>query len=144
MIILDTNVISEPMRSHPDKTVMGWLDGQVAESLFVTTTTLAELFAGVEMLPDGKRKSGMGEQLDHLINRLFSNRILSFDHVAALNYARLMNNARKSGYVVSMGDGQIAAIALAHGFSIATRDVKPFTAAGLTVINPWDALSGTL
>lgn len=140
MIILDTNVISEPMRSHPDKTVMGWLDSQVAESLFVTTTTLAELFAGVEMLPDGKRKSGMGEQLNHLINRLFSNRILPFDHAAALNYARLLNNARKSGYVVSMGDGQIAAIALAHGFSIATRDIKPFMAAGLTVINPWDGI----
>jgi toxin FitB len=138
MIILDTNIISEPMRVNPNKSVMNWLDAQVAESLFVTTISLAELFVGIEMLPDGKRKSGLGNKLNDVINHLFAMRILAFDHASAINYAKLMIRASSTGHIITMGDGQIASIAETHHFAVATRDTKPFIAAGLTVINPFD------
>lgn len=138
MIILDTNIISEPMKVNPNKAVMNWLDAQVAESLFVTTISLAELFVGIEMLPDGKRKSGLGNKLNDVINHLFAMRILSFDHASAINYAKLMTRAGSTGHIITMGDGQIASIAETHHFAVVTRDTKPFIAAGLTVINPFD------
>jgi toxin FitB len=138
MIILDTNVISEPMKAHANKAVLTWLDLQAVESLFVTSTSLAELFVGLALLPEDKRKFGLVNQLDDLISRLFSTRILAFDRASAINYAQLVSRASLSGSAISMGDGQIAAIAQTHGFTVATRDTQPFIAAGLPVINPWE------
>lgn len=126
---------------HPSQMVLDWLDAQSLESLFVTTTSLAELFVGIEMLPEGKRKSGLREHLNTLIQRLFANRILPFDQAAALHYAQIMKRASQAGHVISMGDGQIAAIAETHQLTVASRDTTPFIAAGLAVINPWETAS---
>ena len=64
------------------------------------------------------------------MTELFGSRILSFNQQAALAYASLISRARNSGYLISVADGQIAAIAIVHGFTIVTRDVAPFIAAG--------------
>ncbi len=137
MIILDTNVISEPLKAQFDPAVQRWLDQQYAETLFVTTVSLAELMVGVEIMPDGKRKQGLAGALPELLAELFGPRILSFDQRAAMAYAPLIARARKRGQVIGVADGQIAAIAAAHGFVVATRDSAPFIAAGIEVINPW-------
>ena len=138
MIVLDTNVVSEPMKPYANPLVQTWLDRQVAETLYLTTVSLSELLVGIEMLPDGKRKEGLGNALTALLLGLFDTRILSFDQQAAIVYAPLVRRARESGCVISVADAQIAAIASAHEFSVATRDVEPFVAAGLPVINPWE------
>lgn len=138
MIVLDTNVVSEPMKPNGNPAVRDWLDRQVAETLYLTATSLAELLVGVEMLPDGKRKDGLADALGELLNVLFGPRILPFDSEAAKAYAPLVGRARAGGRVISVADGQIAAIAAAHGFSVATRDTAPFVAAGVPVINPWE------
>ena len=137
MIVLDTNVVSEPMRTLGDPAVQAWLNRQVADTLFLTTTSLAELLVGVGVPPDGRRKSGLAAGLNGLLTALFGNRILPFDQPAAESYARLIAQARASGQVISVADGQIAAIATARGFAVATRDVAPFVATGVRVINPW-------
>jgi predicted nucleic acid-binding protein len=137
MIVLDTNVVSEPMRTLGDPAVQAWLNRQVADTLFLTTTSLAELLVGVGVPPDGRRKSGLAAGLNGLLTALFGNRILPFDQPAAESYARLIVQARASGQVISVADGQIAAIATARGFAVATRDVAPFVATGVRVINPW-------
>lgn len=137
MIILDTNVISEPMKPNGNVAVLEWLDSQSAETLFLTTTSLAELLLGIEFLPEGKRKNGLDEALKILLSRLFASRILPFDQSAAMVYAPLIAHARKIGETISVADGQIAAIAAHHGFAVATRDAAPFEAAGSTIINPW-------
>ncbi|MHB8346058.1 MAG: PIN domain-containing protein [Acidiferrobacterales bacterium] len=138
MIILDTNVVSEPMKPNGNPTVQTWLDQQAAETLYLTTTSLSELLVGIEMLPDGKRKEGLDVALSELVMRLFGSRILSFDQQAAMAYASLIGRARAGGCLISVADGQIAAIAAVHGFSVATRDIAPFVAAGVPVINPWE------
>lgn len=137
MIILDTNVVSEPMKRDGNPAVQAWLDQQVAETLYLTSVSLAELLTGIEILPDGRRKEGLGDALNALLARLFEARILAFDQHAAIAFAPLVGRARTSGRLISVADAQIAAIATVHGFTVATRDTAPFAAAGVPVINPW-------
>ena len=109
----------------------------MAETLYLSSVTLAELLFGIGSLPDGKRKKGLGEALDGLIE-LFGERLLMFDTEAARHYAELAVKARAAGKGFPTPDGYIGAIAASRGFIIATRDTSPFEAAGLTVINPWE------
>lgn len=139
MIILDTNIVSEPMKPQGHPAVRDWLDRQVAESLYLAAPSLAELLLGVELLPVGKRKRGLGEALAELAASLFGPRILAFDQQAAAAYAPLVGGAHGRGRAISVVDGQIAAIAAVHGFTVATRDVAPFKALGVPVVNPWEA-----
>ena len=136
--MLDTHVVSEPMRPRGDPAVRTWLDQQVAETLYLTATSLSELLMGVEVLPEGKRKQGLAAALSEVLQRLFESRILPFDQQAASACAPLVNRARTAGQRMSVADGQIAAIAALRGFSVATRDTAPFIAAGVPVINPWE------
>jgi predicted nucleic acid-binding protein len=138
VIILDTNVVSEPMKAGGDPRVRDWLDDQFAETLYLTSISLSELLLGVEVLPDGKRKEGLAAALTELLVQLFGPRILPFDQQAATVYATRVSRARASGRAISMADGQIAAIAAVHGFTVATRDTAPFIAAGVPVVNPWE------
>jgi len=137
MIILDTNVISEPMKERADSLVIAWLDRQVAETLFLTATNLSELLVGIELLPEGRRKRGMAEAMQQLLGDLFGTRFLEFDREAAVAYAFVVSRSIAKGLSISVADGQIAAIAAVHGFAVATRDTASFLAAGVTVINPW-------
>ena len=138
MIVLDTNVISEPMRSHPDVAVIAWLNGQIDTGLFTTSVTVMELRFGLERLPEGKRKAGLWETLEFTLSRLVGPRILPFDTAAATEAARIAATAEAAGAPIGEADAQIAAIARTHGFAIATRDTAPFKGAGVMVINPWD------
>ena len=142
MIVLDTNVVSEPMRRNGDPAVRTWLDQQAAETLYLTATSLSELLVGIEILPDSRRKKGLADALSELLISLFGSRILAFDQPAAMAYAPLVRRARTRGRLISVADAQIAAIAAAHGFSVATRDTAPFLAAGVPVINPWKLPAG--
>jgi predicted nucleic acid-binding protein len=137
MIVLDTNVVSEAMRAEPNPAVLAWLDEQAAETLYLSSVTLAELLFGIRALPAGRRKDALAQTLDGLLG-LFEDRVLSFDTDAARHYAELAVMARAAGKGFPTPDGYIAAIATARGFTVATRDVAPFQAAGLNVINPWE------
>ncbi len=138
MIILDTNVVSEPLKVRPDLNVVAWLDRQVTETLYLTATSLAELKLGIEMLPLGKRKAALRIDLTALIDRLFGSRVLPFEQAAATPYASIISQARTKGKSIGIADGQIAAIASVQKFTVATRDSAPFITAGIRVINPWN------
>jgi predicted nucleic acid-binding protein len=136
MIVLDTNVISETMRAQPNPTVVAWLDQQVADTLYISSITLAELRFGIGALPAGRRKEELNQVLNGVLG-LFAGRVLAFDADAALHYAELAIAARNSGKGFPTPDGYIAAIASSRNFTVATRDEAPFKAAGLNVLNPW-------
>lgn len=138
MIILDTNVIAESLRPQCNSAVTAWLDAQAAESLYITAINTAELWAGVAIMPEGKRKSALEASLDELLDRVFGKRQLDFDRRAARAYAELSRRTAITGTPLPLADGLIAAIALAQGFAVATRDVAPFHTAGIDVINPWE------
>ena len=138
MILLDTNVVSEAMKPTPDEAVRAWLDEQAAETLFLSSVTIAELMFGIGALPEGKRKERLTEALDGVME-LFADRVLPFDVDAARRYADLAVKARTAGKGFPTPDGYIAAIAAAKGFTVATRDNSAFEAANVTVIDPWKA-----
>jgi toxin FitB len=139
MILLDTNVVSEPLRQTPERQVIEWLDAQPMETLFLSAITVAELRAGVALLPAGRRRSGLQENLEKRVLPLFAGRVLPFDLACTQAYAALMAEARTAGLAIATADGYIAAIAVANGFAVATRDTAPFEAAGAAVIDPWQA-----
>ena len=139
MILLDTNVISEPLRREPEPRVIQWIDAQLLETLYLSAITFAERRSGIALLPAGKRRTGLQENLEQRLLPLFAGRVLPFDLACTPAYAQLIANARKAGRAIAAADGYIAAIAAAHGFAVATRDISPFEAAGTTVINPWQA-----
>lgn len=90
-------------------------------------------------LPVGKRRDGLRESLERQVLPLFAGRVLAFDLAASQAYAELMAKARAAGQAIGTVDGYIAATAAAHGMMVATRDTAPFAAAGVPVINPWEA-----
>ncbi len=136
MIVLDTNVVSEAMKPEPHPAVQSWLNEQAAETLYLPSVALAELLYGIAALPQGKRKDRLSRALDGLLS-LFDARVLPFDADAARHYAELAMMARKAGRGFPIADGFIAAIAASRGFIVASRDVSPYQAGGLRVIDPW-------
>lgn len=137
MIVLDTNIISEAMKPDPHPAVRAWLNDQAAETLYLSSVTLAELLFGIAALPSGKRKNMLGKTLDGLMG-LFRDRVLPFDADAARRYAGLAVTAKTGGPGFPMPDGYIAEIAASRDFVVASRDIAPYKAAGVSVINPWE------
>jgi toxin FitB len=137
MIILDTNVISETVKPAMATQVKQWLVSQMVAELFTTAVNLAEVSFGIQCLEDGRRKTTLGNQMQRVFDLYFTSRILPFDEAAARAYGRIVAQARAKGKSILIADGQIAAIAQVHGFTVATRDTWPFEAAGISVIDPW-------
>lgn len=137
MIILDTNVISEPLRPTPDRMVLEWLDEQHIETVYLTSITVGELRFGIAALPRGKRRNRLEEDFERRILSLFGDRILPFDEAVTHAYAQIRAAAKTAGRAIGVADCLIAAIAVHHGCAVATRDVAPFQSAGLDVVNPW-------
>jgi toxin FitB len=136
VILLDTNVVSEAMKPEPNPAVRNWLDEQTAETLYLSSVTIAELMFGIGTLPKGRRKDKLAAALDGVLE-LFTDRILPFDIGAARRYTDLAVKARAAGKGFPTPDGYIVAIAASHEFALASRDISAFIAAGLTVIDPW-------
>lgn len=137
MILLDTNVVSEPLRPVPEPIVVAWINAQALGTLYLSAITVAELRVGVAQLPNGKRKIGLHEDLEQRLLPLFAERVIAFDLACSQVYAELVSTARKVGRVIAGADAYIAATAATHGFAVATRDAAPFAAVGLRAINPW-------
>ena len=139
-ILLDTNVLSEVLRSRPDKAVLAWLAAQPGESLFVSAVTQAEMLLGARLLPESKRRQQLQDALDAMFAEDFADRVLPFDSAAAAAYADLVAARRSAGRPISQFDAQIAAIALSRRAGLATRNVSDFEGCGLAVNNPWESV----
>lgn len=139
-MVLDTNVLSELMRSQPEARVVAWFDGRTETVFFITAMTRAEILLGIDLLPPGRRKDALAEAARGMFGEDFDGRCLSFDEPAAEVYARVVAERTHAGQPISTEDALIASIALTHGLPLVTRNVKDFgNIAGLSVINPWDA-----
>ena len=139
MFVLDTNVVSELMREHPNDSVLAWVDSQVAETLFITSITEAEIRTGIAILPDGQRRRLLNDAAERAFSVYFSDRILAFDSAGAQLYALIAADRRAAGRPISQADCQIAAIARSRGGAVATRNVDDYTGCGIEVFDPWSA-----
>lgn len=136
MIVLDTNVISELMRPEPAAEVIGWLSGRPRALLYVTSLSYAEILFGLALMPESRRRAALSEQATGIFAEDFAGRVLSFDAGTAAAYALIAARRQLAGNRIGPIDGMIAAIARAHGASLATRD-RDFSGCEITVINPW-------
>ncbi|MDO9597942.1 MAG: type II toxin-antitoxin system VapC family toxin [Azoarcus sp.] len=140
VILLDTNVLSEFMRPQPAIQVVAWLDGQPADTLHVSAVSQAEIELGLALMPAGKRQAGLASAARAMFEEDFAGRCLPFDSAAALHCARLVAVRTRMGRPISVEDAQIAAIALARGMPLATRNTADFRdIEGLSLIDPWVA-----
>ncbi len=138
MIILDTNVLSALMQSMPDARVVAWLDNQPAESIWISSVTLFEARYGLDLLPDGLRKTTLRQRFDILLAEDLENRVLVFDANAATEAAALASMRKAKGRPVDMRDTFIAAIAQARRATLATRNLRHFEDLDVPVVNPWE------
>ena len=137
-IILDTNVLSELMRSTPDPVVVAWFERQGAVTFYVTAITQAEILFGIALLPAGKRRDALAEAAGRMFREDFLGNCLPFDESCAAWYVSVVANRRRSGFSATTEDAQIAAIALRHKLPLATRNTKDFLhIADLVLENPW-------
>ena len=137
MILLDTNVVSEPLKSKPSPRVIEWLDRQAAGTLYLSAISYAELRFGVLRIADGKRRNELAVKVNQVLD-LFRDRMLIFDVEAAEHLAQILAVTEKLGRKIPAPDAYLAAIARARGFAVATRDVEHFRDTRVTVINPWE------
>jgi len=138
LIVIDTNVVSAVMAPGPMQAVVDWLDARPAESLYLSSVTTAEIGYGLQILPQGRRRRDLEARFDRFLARGFAHRVLPFDEDAARLYGMLMARRRSLGRPMSILDGQIAAIARAHRFAVATRNVADFEECGLEIVNPFE------
>jgi len=139
MIILDTNVLSEAVRPQPDEAVVRWLRFAPGDDLFTTAITEAEMRYGAARLPAGRNRREREAQIDHIFAVRFAGCVLPFDTRAAQVFPNVILSMQKQRRSHSFPDAQIAAIALAHGAAVATRNVEHFEHTGVQIINPWTA-----
>ena len=136
MIVLDTNVTSELMRSSPSALVTAWLQAQNPRELYSTAVTVAEIRYGIARLPDGERKEKLAEGAEEVFSS-FSDRVLPFDFAAAAEYGGVVVVRERAGAPINGFDAQIASICRAHRALLATRNVKDFEYTGIEVTDPW-------
>jgi toxin FitB len=140
MILVDTNVVAEMMRASPKPAVVAWLNDQEAKALFLSAITIAEIAFGLRILPQGRRRLLLEQGFERVLAEAFAGRILAFDEAAAHRYGELMGRRKEIGRPLKTLDGQIASIARANGFAVATRNVRDFIECGVEVLNPFASL----
>lgn len=135
--LLDTNVISEPLKPQPDANVIHWLASVDEDRLFISVITLAELRGGIERLATGGRRKRLEEWLKNELPLRFETRILSIDAIIADACGRTVARCLDLGRPIEAMDAFIAATAEVYNLTLVTRDVSDFQPAVKALLNPW-------
>jgi len=136
--LLDTNIPSELTRPAPDRRVEQWLDAIEDEHLFLSVVSLGEIFKGLAILPESKRRQELQRWLDETLRPWFQGRILPLTESIAERWGLLAGECQLKGRPLKVADGFIAATALEHGLTVATRNVRDFADLGVKLFNPWN------
>ena len=131
--LVDANVLSEATKPQPDARVVGWLR-QHERELVVNPVILGEIRFGILLLPVGRKRQRLEQWFTSGVSRL---RCLPWDIATGLRWAELLADLRRGGQAMPVKDSLIAATALAHGLTVATRNVDDFAAAGTPLVNPF-------
>ena len=139
MIVLDTNVVSALMQRDPEPTVVEWLDGLPAESVWTTAITVFEVQFGLALLVPSRRRRRLEEAFARAIEEDLEHRILPVDQNAARSAGALAARRQRAGRPVEVRDALIAGIVAARKATLATRNGKHFEGLDLPVIDPWSS-----
>lgn len=135
MFLADTDLISEPRQKSPNSRVLQWLSDHDHE-LFLSAITIGEIKKGIELYPDGRKKTELIAWFDGLLND-FEGCVLPYTHTEAMAWGVLYAKAQKAGRKPPGFDSLNAAIALHHGFTLVTRNETDYSGTGVKVFNPW-------
>jgi predicted nucleic acid-binding protein len=135
--LLDTNCISEVVRSKPEPRVMAWIEAAEESLLYLSVLTIGEIRKGLAGLPQGRRRSRLETWLEVELQARFSGRILSIDTAVADRWGLLAANAKIIGKPLSAIDGLLAATAIHHNLTVVSRNVSDFANTPAPVLNPW-------
>lgn len=135
--LLDTNVVSEWVKPHPNPGVAGWLADTDEDRIFVSVITFTELRYGVERMAAGSRRKRLGEWLEEELPLRFEGRILIIDGTVADSCGRLVARSESRGRRIEAMDALIAATAEVHGLTPVTRNTSDFEPALKRILNPW-------
>ena len=138
MIVLDTNVLSETLKTLPNAAVVAWMAAQPRSTLFTTTVVEAEILYGVAVLADGARKTQLQAALKAIFTEDLSGQVIPFDRDCAEDYAAIAANRKNLGQPISQFDAMIAAATASRGATLATRNLRDFADCGIRLINPWE------
>jgi predicted nucleic acid-binding protein len=137
MIVLDTNLLSEMMKTEPNEAVSAWLLKQLREELHTTAMTVAEIHSGIQRMPTGRRRDQVRETADRMFAAVTDD-VLSFTGEAAMAYSVVLDRRRRAGLPIHPFDAQIAAICLVEEATLATRNTRDFVETGVKLVNPWE------
>jgi predicted nucleic acid-binding protein len=136
-LLLDTNVLSEVTKPRPAEGVLNWLHGLDEDRTFISIISIAEIRRGVALMESGRKRDALDEWLTHDLPQRFENRTIPVEAPVALAWGDLMALAKRSGRGLASMDGLIAATAVAHQLTLATRNTKHFEGFGIDIIDPW-------
>jgi predicted nucleic acid-binding protein len=132
--LVDANVLSEATKPVPVVRVVDWLR-QHERELAIDPVILGEIRYGILLLPAGRRRQHLERWFDDGIGRI---QCVPWEAATGLRWARLLADLRRTGRTMSVKDSLIAATALTHGFTVATRDEAGFAPARVPLVNPFD------
>jgi toxin FitB len=135
--LVDTNVPSELVRSHPEPSVERWIAARNLDSLFISAVSFGELRKGITLLSPGKRRIELESWIEGDLSILFSGRILSVTRAISERWGMLDAGRQLAGRPLNTADGMIAATALEHDLTVVTRNVNDFEQLGVIIFNPW-------
>jgi len=138
--LLDTNVISELVKPHPEANVVSWIENTDESLVYLSVLTLGEIRRGIATLTESRRRASLEAWLDKDLPTRFEDRILIVDQEVADRWGLLTAAARKSGLVLPVIDGLLAATALEHNLTLVTRDTGQIPSMGVAVFNPWERI----
>ena len=136
--LLDTNVVCETTKPQPDARVLAWVGRQSGDAVFISAITLGEVRHGALLLDEGRRKQALLHWIDGTLKPQFAGRILPADADVMERWAALQAECQRGGQRLPLADSIIAATALAHGLTAATRNTADFRRANVPVLNPWE------
>jgi predicted nucleic acid-binding protein len=136
--LLDTNCISELVRTKPEPLVLDWMEAADESLLYLSVLTLGEIRKGVAGLPQGKRRTQLETWLEIDLQARFSGRILPIDAPVADRWGLLAAEAKLTGRGLSAIDGLLAATALHHNLTIVSGNTRDFAHTHAVVLNPWE------
>ncbi|MDJ0765760.1 MAG: type II toxin-antitoxin system VapC family toxin [Myxococcota bacterium] len=134
--LLDTCVVSEPLKKRPDKDLINWWRAQSDYQLFLSTLVIGELEKGIQKLPQTERRADLARTLEALIKR-FDRRVLHVDTAVARRWGKVTADCENNGQPIPALDGLIASTALVHDLIVVTRNVKDFSPTGAATFNPF-------
>lgn len=136
--LLDTNVLSELRRVSPHPKVITFLSSHPIDDPYISVVTIAEIRFGIDTLADPVRRAGLYDWLTWNVRPTFDDRVLPITEDIMLRWRLLVEEGRKAGHTFSQPDLLIAATAIQHDMTIATRNRRDFEKANVLVVNPWE------